>query len=119
MLFILWMRLTSFTVACWVFLWTAIRLFIPTGSGRQRLNVLGAIAYHTIQFHTVINTGVMTKNQACELLKLIRAAHRKPIAVALDNARYQNNNTVKNLAASLNIELVFLPAYSPNLNLIE
>lgn len=37
----------------------------------------------------------------------------------LDNVRYQKCNIVKNLAQSLNIELLFLPAYSPNLNLIE
>ena len=37
----------------------------------------------------------------------------------MDNARYQYNNQVKELAASLDLELLYLPAYSPNLNLIE
>lgn len=100
-------------------LWTAIRMLIPTGSGRQRLNVLGAIAYGTLQFHTVINTGSITTEQVCELLRKVRAAHRKPISMVLDNARYQKNKAVMALAASLKIELVYLPAYSPNLNLIE
>ena len=27
------------------YLWCAVRLFVPTGSGRQRLNVLGAVGY--------------------------------------------------------------------------
>src|SRR3990172_801146 len=44
----------------------------------------------------------------------IDAAH-----FVLDNARYQRCTTVKNLATQLNIELIFLPPYSPNLNLIE
>jgi transposase len=37
----------------------------------------------------------------------------------LDNARYQHAKIVKELADGLGIELLFLPAYSPNLNLIE
>ena len=37
----------------------------------------------------------------------------------LDNARYQYNAQVQELAESLKIDLLYLPAYSPNLNLIE
>ena len=37
----------------------------------------------------------------------------------LDNARYQKCAVVQGLAASLGIELLYLPGYSPNLNLIE
>lgn len=37
----------------------------------------------------------------------------------LDNARYQRNKIVEGLAKELGIELLFLPSYSPNLNLIE
>ena len=37
----------------------------------------------------------------------------------MDNARYQRCELVKLKAAALDIELLFLPAYSPNLNLIE
>jgi len=37
----------------------------------------------------------------------------------LDNARYQRNHVVQSLAADLGIRLLFLPPYSPNLNLIE
>jgi len=37
----------------------------------------------------------------------------------LDNARYQHCALVMDLAKTLNIHLEFLPAYSPNLNLIE
>ncbi|HDZ03284.1 MAG TPA: IS630 family transposase, partial [Nitrospirae bacterium] len=33
--------------------------------------------------------------------------------------RYQRCDLVKQFAEQLNIELLFLPAYSPNLNLIE
>ena len=94
-------------------------MLIPTGSGRQRLNVLGAIAYGTYQFHCAINTGSIATDQVCELLRKLRAVHRKPITVVLDNSRYQPNKAVMKVADTLGIEFLYLPAYSPNLNLIE
>ncbi len=42
-----------------------------------------------------------------------------PITFVPDNARYQKCEPVREPAASLNIELLYLPAYSPNLNIIE
>jgi transposase len=42
-----------------------------------------------------------------------------PITLFLDNARYQKCALVIATAARLQIELCFLPPYSPNLNLIE
>ena len=42
-----------------------------------------------------------------------------PVTLVLDNARYQRNDAVKGRAKELGIELLFLPSYSPNLNLIE
>ena len=42
-----------------------------------------------------------------------------PITLVLDNARYQHNAAVQALAEQLGITLLFLPSYSPNLNLIE
>ena len=42
-----------------------------------------------------------------------------PIALVLDNARYQKCAIVTELAQSLKIELLYLPPCSPNLNLDE
>ncbi len=42
-----------------------------------------------------------------------------PITLVLDNARYQCNAAVMACADQLRITLMFLPSYSPNLNLIE
>ena len=42
-----------------------------------------------------------------------------PVTLVMDNARYQRCNVVREFAESLDIELLFLPSYSPNLNLIE
>jgi transposase len=41
------------------------------------------------------------------------------ITIVLDNARYERCALVQSLAQRLGIALLFLPAYSPNLNLIE
>ena len=37
----------------------------------------------------------------------------------MDNARYQRSNLVQTTAKFFNIDLLLLPPYSPNLNLIE
>lgn len=101
------------------YLWCAVRLFVPTGSGRQRLNVLGAVGYGTAKMITVINRGSIGAEQVCELLREISRRCRKPVTILLDNASYQRAKVVRELAEQLDIELLFLPPYSPNLNLIE
>ena len=53
------------------------------------------------------------------MLRQIHAATRKPVTLVLDNASYHRARLVRELAESLNIELLDLPPYSPNLNLIE
>src|SRR5262249_22526708 len=54
------------------------------------------------------------------LLRKIAAQHLTgPITLVLDNARYQRNAAVQTLAMQLGFTLLFLPSYSPNLNLIE
>lgn len=101
------------------YLWCAVRRFVPTGSGRQRLNVLGAVAYGTCRMVTVINRGTIGAEQVCQLLRAIKRRCRKPVTIVLDNASYQRTRKVRELAETLDIELLFLPPYSPNLNLIE
>jgi transposase len=101
------------------YLWCAARRFVPTGPGRQRLNVLGAVGYGTARMITVINRGSIGAEQVCQLLREIKRRSRKPVTVVLDNASYQRAAKVRDLADQLNIDLLFLPPYSPNLNLIE
>ena len=101
-------------------LWCFERLFVKAPSGRQRLNVLAALNATTRDIFTVKNLTYITSQTVCELLRLLAGAHPTvPITVVLDNARYQRCKLVQNLAQSLDIELLFLPPYSPNLNLIE
>jgi transposase len=68
----------------------------------------------------VTNTTVVNTETMCELLrKIADLGLSGPITLVLDNARYQRNAVVQALAAQLGITLLFLPSYSPNLNLIE
>ena len=41
------------------------------------------------------------------------------IFVVADNARYYRNRTVKAFLETSKVQIIFLPPYSPNLNLIE
>ena len=74
----------------------------------------------TLDLISVTNDAYINANSVCELLEKISAlALECPITLVLDNARYQRCEAVMKYADSLKIELLFLPSYSPNLNLIE
>jgi len=101
-------------------LWCFTRVWIKAPCGRQRFNVLGAINAITHEVITITNTDYINSNSVCALLHRIKALDLAiPISLVLDNARYQHCKLVMELAKTLEIELVFLPPYSPNLNLIE
>jgi transposase len=101
-------------------MWSFVRLWVRAASGRQRFNVLGAWNAVTRELTYVANTTVVNTDTMCELLRKIAAQNLiGPITMVLDNARYQRNAVVQALAAELGITLLFLPSYSPNLNLIE
>lgn len=96
------------------------RRFIKTYSGRKRYNDLGALNFITKRVTTVANDAYITAVEICELLKKAAAEYPDtPIHMILDNARYQKCTVVADLATRLGIQLVFIPPYSPNLNLIE
>jgi len=101
-------------------LWSFVRIFVRAASGRQRFNVLGAWNAITRQLVAVTNTTVVNTETMCELLRQIAALGLTgPITLVLDNALYQRYAVVQGLAEQLGITLLFLPSYSPNLNLIE
>jgi transposase len=101
-------------------LWSIARIFVRVASGRQRFNVLGAWNAITRQLVSVTNTTVVNTDTMLELLQKIAAAGLVgPITVILDNAKYQRNKVVQTRAVELGIVLLYLPSYSPNLNLIE
>jgi transposase len=101
-------------------LWCVARLYVKAASGRKRHNVLGALDAVTHRLIRVTNQAYINAESVCALLRAVAGASvGLPITLVLDNARYQKCAVVQELAASLKIELLYLPSYSPNLNLIE
>ena len=118
---VLFMDAAHFVLAPFLgFLWSVARIFIRAPCGRQRFNVLGALNAITHEMITITNDAYITAPSVSELLEKIATLYVGiPITIFLDNARYQKCALVIEKAKSLNIELCFLPTYSPNLNLIE
>ena len=103
------------------FLWCLTRLWFSSPSGRQRFNILGALNAVTLEVVTVCNDAYIDSWSMVELLFKLRQQRQLgvPISIILDNAPYQACWLVRNVAKLIGIDLVFLPSYSPNLNLIE
>jgi len=101
--------------------WCFQRIFIKSPAGRKRINVLGAINALTQEIHFMSNQTYINANTIVEFLYQLRIYYfdGKPIYIILDNARYQHCYLVRSIAGLINIHLVFLPTYSPNLNIIE
>lgn len=93
---------------------------IPTNSGRQRLNLSGAIDIITKK--VVVHQDVtLNAHSTITFFRKIEKAYpeAKTIHVFCDNARYIKNKEVIEYISSSKIKLYFLPPYSPNLNPIE
>lgn len=94
---------------------------LKSNTGRQRVNLNGALDVDT---HEVIIRADDTLN-ATSTIKLFQMIENQnpdanKIVLIIDNAPYYFNGDVVEYANnSTKLELVFLPAYSPNLNLIE
>ncbi|CAN5356131.1 hypothetical protein BH10PSE19_BH10PSE19_22640 [soil metagenome] len=93
---------------------------IKSNTGRQRININGALDAET---HAVITRedARINAQSTIALLEQLEAAY--PLAaiiyVICDNARYYRSKLVGQFLETSKIQLVFLPSYSPNLNLIE
>jgi transposase len=102
------------------YVWCWVRWCIRAASGRKRYNVLAALHAVSHQLIRVTNHRYINALSVCELLRAVaEASLGRPITLVLDNARYQKCALVQDLAKSLGIHLLYLPSYSPNLNLIE
>lgn len=101
-------------------LWCISRLFIKASSGRNRINVLGAVDAISKEVVTLCNTTYINAQTIVDFLILIKERYgERPIKIVLDNARYQHCKFVAEAAKEMGIDLLFLPSYSPNLNIIE
>jgi len=93
---------------------------IRSNTGRQRLNINGVIDCNDlsaiVRYDDTINA-----QSTIKLFQQIELQNpgAKRIHIICDNARYYHAQLVKDYLANSRIELVFLPPYAPNLNLIE
>jgi transposase len=106
---------------CW--LPVGQRFLVGVGGGRKRLNIPGG---YCPDDHEYLDIRLARENingqQFVNFLRLLRASHPETttLILYLDNARYYHAAVVKEwLARHPEFHLKFLPAYSPNLNLIE
>jgi transposase len=92
---------------------------IKTQDGRKHLNLMGA--YDPKNHETVIkNYETLNRDAVIDFLRLLRKKNgNNRIHIIWDNVPYQHAKEVTDLADKLNVEVVYLPPYSPNLNLIE
>ena len=94
--------------------------YLPANTGRQRLNFNGA--YNPNNQDVIIREDPSINAQSTiKLFEQIQNKYsiKKWIYAIADNAKYYRSKLVKKFLANSNIKLIFLPPYSPNLNLIE
>jgi transposase len=94
---------------------------LPANTGRRRVTVVGAVNLvnqDMVPFITESNADVAL--MAVFLLEVKKKYSKaEKITIILDNAAYQKSYETQEHARSLNIDLLYLPPYTPNLSLIE
>jgi transposase len=107
--------------ACWLLV--GQRFLAGMGSGRKRLNILGAYCPEDQEYLDLrLTRDNINGEQFVNLLRLLRATHPETerFVLYLDRARYYSKPVVKAwLQRHREFQLEPLPTYSPNLNLIE
>jgi transposase len=108
------------TLASYGWIRRGVEKAIKSNSGRQRLNINGAIELETLSCATVMAESVNADSTIASF-KQLEGKHpqAETIHIICDNAHYYRSRQVKAYLEHSRIELVFLPPYSPNLNLIE
>jgi transposase len=95
--------------------------WIPSNTGREHLNINGAYNPLTAEV-VVVESPTINSSVTEELLKKIsdKYPEKETIYVIADNARYNKCQEVNRFIESqTKIKMMYLPPYSPNLNLIE
>jgi transposase len=111
--------------SCWLL--RGQRFLVGMGGGRKRLNILGAYSPQDQEYLNLrVPKGSISATQFIELMTRLQQRHPETtkFILYLDNARYQHARAVREWVEAQNAQgvefvLDFLPAYSPNLNLIE
>jgi len=97
------------------------RTDLKSNSGRQRLNIHGAMNAETYEVIPLISESSVNTESTIQLLEYLEQLYplAATIYVILDNAKYHYSQAVQEWEATSRVKLVFLPSYSPELNLIE
>lgn len=94
---------------------------LKTNSGRKRLNIHGAMNAETLETTIISGEASVNTDSTIELLTYLEEIY--PLAtviyIILDNASYHFSAPVQEYLKKSRVRLVFLPTYSPELNLIE
>jgi len=94
--------------------------YIKQNTARHAVHINGAYCMHSKKL-IYRDEEYINKDAMIRLLEDIRKEHASDIRinVILDNAGYNQAYAVKDYAEENNMQLIYLPPYSPNLNLIE
>lgn len=95
---------------------------LKTTGSRTRLNIVGALDLNDIGMTVFQEYQTIDELSIASFFNEIRIKHpdyRQKIHLIVDGAGYNKTDLVKDWAYVSNIELHYLPPYSPNLNAIE
>lgn len=94
--------------------------FVKTNSGRKRLNLNGVLNFKE-KTAVVLEEKTINSKATINLLETVKTKQPKgKVFLIVDNASYHHSREVSNwLLHHRRFKLLFLPPYSPNLNLIE
>lgn len=106
---------------CWQFIGAQGTKQVKSNTGRRRLNIIGALDPISLEPIIILTEANCNKELMLSYLKHIKEQNEESevIYIVLDNARYNRCYEVQKEAELLGIELLYLPPYCPNLNLIE
>jgi len=93
---------------------------VDCNSGRQRINInaaINAMKPEHLVWETTATINAQSTQRICR--QLLKKHPNKKIYLICDNARYNRNKMLKEWSSEQRIEFIYLPPYSPNLNLIE
>ena len=101
--------------------WSLQPLAVRTPSGLHHLNILGALDSHRQELYSITTPYYIQATTVVELLNFLRQERppERPIYLMLDDTRYQHCTLVQEAAKRLHIQLVYLPPYFLNLNLVK
>ena len=94
---------------------------IKTTATQKRVHIFGALSYPSNEL-IIVEDETINSQSVISILEKLKFKHQPNTIIncVLDNAKYQKSLMIQEyLFKNPNIKLHYLPAYSPNLNLIE